>query len=307
MRRKDVLNCSGYERQMSDFLDGQLSKATEDELRFHLNGCPRCRLRIKDMESAVRAVKSLPDVSPRPMFDQQLGNLLTREVARELYASSWWRRVSSAFSDLGELSRQRPVQLVFATSLILTITVIGGFAEMAGPTERSDSTAGPSMAFSLPTPIEPELAPPDPISPFPLERALAPHMATTPTTNSEQTTNLPTPATTRLPYTANHITGDRPGILTVRTMEPMIHGIRFVSAGTGMRLDPSLFDEAFGRDLVAGGDPDQPAPEDLLQTVGTAELRDSQRAVGTIGASGTTDTPAASGPTAPLKRVRISF
>lgn len=298
------MDCSGYERQMSDYLDGELSKATEDELRFHLNGCPRCRLRIKDMESAVRAVKSLPAVSPRPMFEQQLGNLLNREVARELYASSWLKRVSAAFSELGELSRQRPVQLVFATSLILTITVIGGFTFVAGPTESSDSSAGPSMAFSLPTPIEPELAPPDPVSPYPLERELAPHMAVNPPMNTEQATNPPTPAATSLPYTPNRITGDRPGILTVRTMEPMIHGIRFVSAGTGMRLDPSLFDEAFGRDLVAGGDPDQPAPEDLLQTVGTAELRGTQQAIGVPGA---TDTPAASGPTAPLKRVRISF
>ncbi|MDD9949801.1 MAG: zf-HC2 domain-containing protein [candidate division Zixibacteria bacterium] len=298
------MNCSGYERQMSDYLDGQLSKATEDELRFHLNGCPRCRLRIQEMESAMRAVKSLPAVSPRPMFEDQLGNLLSREVARELYASSWLRRVSAAFSELGELSRQRPVQLVFATSLILTITVIGGFAEVAGPTESSDSSAGSAMAFSLPTPIEPELAPPDPISPFPLERELAPHLAIEPAMNTEQATNPSNPVATSLPYTTNGITGDRPGILTVRTMEPMTHGIRFVTAGTGMRLDPSLIDEAFGRDLVAGGDPDRPAPEDLLQTVGTAERRDSQRAVGTTGAPGA---PASSGPTAPLKRVRISF
>lgn len=292
---------------MSDYLDGQLSKAKEDELRFHLTGCARCRLRIQDMESAMRAVKSLPAVSPRPMFEQQLGNLLNREVARELYASSWLRRVSAAFSELGELSRQRPVQLVFATSLILTITVIGGFAGTAGPSERPDSSEGPATAFALPTPIEPELAPPDPISPFPLERELAPHMATRPATNTEQATNPPTPAATSLPYTTNHITGDRPGILTVWTMEPMTHGIRFVPAGTGMRLDPSLFDETFGRDLVAGGDPDLPAPEDRLQIVGTAELRDTQRAVGTIGAPGATDAPASSGPTAPLRRVRISF
>ena len=259
------------------------------------------------MESAMRAVKSLPAVSPRPMFEQQLGNLLSREVARELYASSWLRRVSAAVSELGELSRQRPVQLVFATSLILTITVIGGFAEVTGPTERSDSSAGTAMAFSLPTPIEPELAPPDPISPFPLDRELAPHMAIESAINTEQATNPPTPAATSLPYTTNRNTGDRPGILTVRTMEPMTHGIRFVTAGTGMRLDPSLVDEAFGRDLVAGGDPDRPAPEDLLQTVGTAELRDSQRAIGTTGATGTPDASSSSGPTAPLKRVRISF
>lgn len=298
------MNCSGYEQQMSDYLDGQLSKATEDELRFHLKGCPRCRLRIQDMESAIRAVKSLHAVSPRPMFDQQLGNRLTGEVARELYASSWRRRVSAAFSELGELSRQRPVQLVFTTSLILTIAVIGGFAEMAGPAERSGSSEDPATAFALPAPFEPELAPPDPISPFLLERELAPHMATSPATNTEQASYPSTPAATSLSYSANRITGDRPGILTVRTMEPMTHGIRFVSAGTGMRLDPSLFDEAFGRDLVAGGDPDRPAPEGLLQTVGTAELRDSQRANSAPGASDASESP---GPAAPLRRVRISF
>lgn len=301
------MNCSGYERQMSDYLDGQLSKAAEDELRFHLNGCPRCRLKIEYMESAIRAVKSLPPATPRPTFEQQLSSRLTLEMTRGLYAASWWRRVATAFAELGELSRQRPVQLVFATSLILTIAVIGGFAEVAGPTKGTESSASPATAFALPTPIESELAPPDPISPFPLDRELAPHMATIPATNTEQTTNPPTPAANSLPYTTNRITGDRPGILTVRTMEPMTHGIRFVTAGTGMRLDPSLFDEAFGRDLVASGDPDQPAPEDPLQTVGTAELRDSRRAVGATDASGAPDAPASSSPTAPLKRVRISF
>lgn len=301
------MNCSGYERQLSDYLDGKLTKAAEDEFRFHLNGCPRCRLRMKDMESAIRAVKSLPAVSPRPVFDQQLGNLLSREVARDLYASYWWRRVSAAFSGLGELSRQRPVQLVFTTSLVLTIAVIGGIAEMTGPAERSGSSDGPATAFALPAPIEPELAPPDPISPFPLERELAPPMATSPETNTEQASNPPTPAATSLPYSANRMTVDRPGILTVRTMEPMTHGIRFVSAGTGMRLDPSLFDEAFGRDLVTNGDPDRPATEGLLQTVGTAELLDSQRAVGTIGAPGAPDASESPGPAAPLRRVRISF
>lgn len=259
------------------------------------------------MESAMRAVKSLRAVSPRPMFEQQLGNLLAREVARELYASSWWRRVSAAFSELGGLSRQRPVQLVFATSLILTITVVGGFSETAGPPDRSDSTAGPATAFALPAPIEPELAPPYPISPFPPDRELTPHMATRPATNPEQETYPSTPAATSLPYAINRITADRPGILTVRTMEPMTHGIRFVPAGAGMRLDPSMFAEVFGRDLVAEADQAQPMPEDLLQTVGTAELRDSQRAVGTIGAPGASEASASPGPTAPLRRVRISF
>ena len=301
------MNCSGYERLMSDYLDGELSKATEDKLRFHLNGCPRCRLRMQDMERAVQTVKRLPAVAPRPTFDQQLRNLLNREVTRELYASSWWIRVSEAFSELGELSRQRPVQLVFTASLILTVAVIGGFAEMAGPSDRSGSSDGPVTAIALPTPFEPEIAPPDPVSSFPLERALAPHLATRPATETEQASNPTTPAATSLPYTENHMNGERSGILTVRTMEPMTHGIRFVSAGTGMRLDPSLIDEAFGRDLVAGVDPDQTAPEDLLQTVGTADLRDSQRAIGAPGATGASDAPGSPGPTAPLRRVRISF
>lgn len=289
---------------MSDYLDGQLSKAAEDKLRFHLNGCPRCRLKIEDMESSIRAVKSLASVSPRPKFDHQLGNLLNREIAREMYSASWWRRVSAAFADLGELSRQRPVQLVFATSLILTITGIGGFVELAAPPERTGSSPAPPMTFALPAPFEPELAPPDPVSPFPLERVPGPHMAVRQAPNQEQTTNLPSTSATSLPLNATRITGDRPGIMTVRTMEPTTHGIRFVSAGTGMRLDPALLSASFGRDLLNGGNLDQPATEEMLHPVGTVELRDSQRAGGSLNSS---DTPGSSGPTAPLRRVRISF
>ena len=298
------MNCSGYERQMSDYLDGQLSKAAEDELRFHLNGCARCRLKIEDMESSIRAVKSLPSVSPRQKFDHQLSGLLNREIAREIYAASWWTRVTAAFADLGELSRQRPVQLVFATSLILTIAGIGGFAELAAPPERADSSQAPPMAFALPEPFEPELAPPDPVSPIPLERESGPRMAATPAPNQEQATNLPTSPASSLSSNATRITGDRPGIMTVRTMEPTAHGIRFVSAGAGMRLDPSLLSESFGRALVNSGDLDQPAAEALLHSVGTGELRDSQRAGGTLIPY---DTPGSPGPTAPLRRVRISF
>ena len=298
------MNCSGYERQMSDYLDGQLSKATEDELRFHLNGCPRCRLKIDDMESSIRAVKGLPAVSPQPGFDHRLGNLLNREIARELYAASWWRRVSGAFAELGEHSRQRPVQLVFATSLILTITVIGGFGELFTPTERSDTSPSPPTAFSLPTPVEPELAPPDPISPFPLERELAPHMAVKPALSQEQASIFPTSSASSLTLNASRVTGVRPGIMTVRTMEPKTHGIRFVLAGTGMRLDPSLFSESFGQDLVTSGNIDPPASEERLQPVGTTEFRATQRA---FGSPGSPDTKGSSGPTTPLRRVRISF
>lgn len=292
------MNCSGYERQMSDYLDGRLSRANEDALRFHMNGCPRCRLKIKDMESAIRSVKSLPPVTPPPEFDYQLSSLLTKEIARELYAASWWRRVSKAFSELGELSRQRPVQLVFATSLILTITVIGGFAGLVTPPDRPDSSPGATVAVSLPTPFEPELAPPDPISPFPRGRAFAPHLAIEPAPNAEQVTSPLSPAAASLSYITSRIRGDRPGVMTVQTMEPTTHGIRSVSSGTGMPLDPSLFTESVGGDLVKSGDMARSESEERLLQVGTAEMN-GQRSAG--GQSGPAD------PAAPIRRVRISF
>ena len=292
------MNCSGYERQMSDYLDGKLSRAKEDALRFHMNGCPRCRLKIKDMESAIRAVKSLAPVTHRPDFDYRLSNLLTKEIAREMYAASWWRRVSAAFADLGELSRQRPVQLVFATSLILTITVIGGFAGLTGPLERSGSSPGDSMALTLPTPFEPELAPPDPISPLSLDRAFAPHLAAKPVPNAEQATNFPSPAATRLSFTSSRIPGDNQGVMTVQTMEPTAHGIRAVSSGTGMPLDTSLFTESFGGELVTNGGMAQSEPEERPLQVGAAEMNGLRS---TSGQSGPT------GPPAPIRRIRISF
>ncbi len=298
------MNCSGYERQMSDYLDGRLAKSSEDALRFHLNGCPRCRLKIEDMQSAIRAVKSLPSASPQPEFDYQLSRLLTKEFARELYAASWWRRVSETLSELGELSRQRPVQLVFATSLVLTITVIGGFAGLVAPPDRPGSSTNASMAVSLPTPFEPELAPPAPISPFPQERGLTSPLATEQVPNAEQATNLPSPAATSLSLTTYRIPGDSPGVMTVQTMEPTTHGIRSVSSGAGMPLDPSLFTETAGGDLVTDGGEAPSESDGRLLQAGTAEmngLRSSGSQSGPGGPSGSAD------PAAPIRRVRISF
>ena len=293
------MNCSGYERQMPDYLDGRLSRAKEDALRFHLNGCPRCRLKIMDMESSIRAVKSLPAVTPRPEFDYQFRSLLTKEIARELYAASWWRRVSGALAELGELSRQRPVQLVFATSLLLTITVIGGFAGLVAPPERSESSPDVSMTVSLPPPFEPELAPPEPISPFPLERGLAPHLAIESALNTGQASSIPSPAATSLPLTTSGFTRDGPGVMTVRTLEPGTHGLRSVSAaGTGMRLDPSLFTGSLGHDLVTGGGIARSESEARLRQAGSGELNDPRQATGTPGPAGL--------PT-PIRRIRISF
>ncbi len=292
------MNCSGYERQMPDYLDGQLSRANEDALRFHMNGCPRCRLKIKDMESSIRAVKSLALVTPQPEFDYRLSSLLTKEVARELYAAPWLRRVSEAFSDLGELSRQRPVQLVFAASLVLTITVFGGIAGLISPSERPGSSPGGSMALSLPTPFEPELAPPDPISPDPPDRAFARNLALKPEPNAEQATSFPSTAASRLTFTPSRNYNDSPGVMTVQTMEPTAHGIQVVSSGTGMPLDPSLFTESLGGDLVTDGGTAQSEPEERLLQVGTAEVN-GQRSTG--GQSGPAGLPA------PIKRIRISF
>jgi len=294
------LNCSGYESQMSDYVDGLLSRAKEDALRFHMNGCPRCRLKIKDMESSIRAVKSLPSVSPQPEFDHQFSSLLTKEIARELYATSWWRRVTASLAELGELSRQRPVQLVFATSLILTVTVIGG-AGLVSPPERPGASPDASLAASLPTPFEPELAPPAPITPFPREREFAPHLAMDSVPNTEQVTKFPSPAASGLSYISSRIPGRGPGVMTVQTMEPTTHGIRSIASGTGMPLDPFLLTESAGGDLVTGGGTARPETEERLLQVGTAETN-GLRSTG--GQSGPTGPP---GPPAPIRRIRVSF
>ena len=292
------MNCSGYERHMSDYLDGQLSKATEDKLRFHLNGCPRCRLKIEDMESAIRVVKSLPAVSPQPGFEHRLGNLLNLEIARDLYAISWWRRVSGVLAELGAHSRQRPVQLVFASSLVLTISIIGGFGGLSSPRERSDPSTSPPMALVLPTPVESELAPPDTITPVLSEKTFPPHLAASPAQHQIQTSMLPSSAATSHSLNASRITSAGPGIMTVTTMEPRNHGIRSVLASSGMRLDPSLFGETFGRDLLTGGALDQSVTEERLQPIGTTGPGYAPRSP---------DTQGSSGPAAPLRRVRISF
>ncbi len=295
------MNCSRYQKQMSDFLDGLLSTAHEDTLRFHMSGCSRCRLKLNDMENSIRAIKSLPEVTPQPAFDYRLSSLLTREVTRELYAASWWRSVSGAFSELGELSRQRSVQAVFAVSLLLTVTMIGGFAGMFAPPNQADGSTDASMALAQPTPFEPELAPPHPISPFSLQTDYATPLAIASGANPEQGTHTRSAKAAGLFFAPSRMPDRDTGVLTVQTMEPTTHGIRFVASGPGMRLDPSLFTDPFGAVPDARDGVVQPTTTERLLPAGTPEMNGLPSSANPSGPG------SPNGASVPIRRIRISF
>ena len=271
---------------MSDFLDNLLSRGNEDALRFHLNGCPRCSLKMDDMKSAIRAVKSLTSLAPTPEFDHQLGSNLTEEIAHDLYAASWRRRLSEGYAELLELSQQRPIRVVFATSLILTIALFWG--TLLDSSEQSSPELVPAIS-SLPKRFEPEHEPLASLAPLPLEHELAPRMVIKPLLDSEPISKLASFAPTSSSFNQSRLTNEAPGVRTVRTMEPKTYGMRTVSAVKSLRLAPSLSAEYFGRGSFTI---DQLNTEERVESVG----------------SGIKPTPQKlTSPSAPLKRIRISF
>ena len=163
------MNCNDYEKQFSEYLDGLLDQECGDELRFHLTGCPRCQTKIGDMERSILAIRGLPSLPPRPDFEQVLRSRLHAARTRELYAVPFWASIKGSLDELTQYSRQRTVQLVFATSILVTIAVIIGL---------SSFPSGSTLAIlTIPTPVEHDLASWDIISPIPFESELAPAMA----------------------------------------------------------------------------------------------------------------------------------
>lgn len=163
------MTCNHYEKQYSDYLDGLLDQESGDEIRFHLNGCARCQTKVGDMERSISALRGLPTVATRPEFDQVLKSRLHTARTQALYAVPFWVSIKEFLSEVALFTRHRTVQMVFTTSLLLTIFVISGLSSY-----REEPR---SANLAIPAFIDQELAAWDIISPIPYESELAPEMA----------------------------------------------------------------------------------------------------------------------------------
>ncbi len=234
MRSKRTLNCNNYETQISDYLEGSLSKANEDAIRFHLSGCQRCSLKVEDMKASIAALKRLQAVTPEPSFATKLNKNLRKNICHEIYNSTRWGRLSIVCAGISEFSRQRSVQIVFASSLLLTIGLTSWFGNLREFQEQTQVTPKPGIKSFLP--FEPELAVPPLVIPVPLDHESLPTM--TIKFNTEIEKNPRGPEDISLPVLKSQLVD----VMTIRTIEPRNNNnMQTISAGIKRPIDPSIF------------------------------------------------------------------
>lgn len=117
------MHCSDYEPLFSRYIDGDLEREQSELFRFHLKGCPRCRAILDDMQRTVSAVQALTRVTPRPEFEEALRHRLRQEMTQDLYTRPVWTRWADVVAELSRFGLQRPMQVVFALSMLLTIGI----------------------------------------------------------------------------------------------------------------------------------------------------------------------------------------
>jgi len=86
-------DCYKYKAYFNDYIDGNISETLKKQLLMHLEICERCRIAVKEMISAKKALKSLSTVKTSPSFDIVLKSKIRKE-ARKRNANTWFAMFS---------------------------------------------------------------------------------------------------------------------------------------------------------------------------------------------------------------------
>ncbi|HTU65105.1 MAG TPA: anti-sigma factor [Steroidobacteraceae bacterium] len=88
------MTCEAARPQLEAYLDGELDRATVDELEAHLGTCATCRAELASLETLRGALRALPrhrapaDLRARLAAD---GELPVASAARAAPAATWWK------------------------------------------------------------------------------------------------------------------------------------------------------------------------------------------------------------------------
>lgn len=151
------MQCRDFEPFFSQYIDGELERNRSESIRFHLSGCPRCRLILEEMQQAVNAVQGLPRLAPRPEFAEALRQRLHQEITQDLYQRPGWPRWAEGLTEFWWAGLQRSPQIAVAFILVVAVGV-GMFIFQSGPpagrvnetlnTQRPASSFGQTLAVS---------------------------------------------------------------------------------------------------------------------------------------------------------------
>ena len=129
------MDCAGYQRWFSPYVDELLAPEERAQLEGHLQGCPGCRHELESLQGMLRTL--------RAMSQSDVPDLLPG-IHRRLQRAPWWHRVAERFAAPWPASL--PLHgLALATTALLVVVVIShpGVArrdEVAQERLRSAST-----------------------------------------------------------------------------------------------------------------------------------------------------------------------
>jgi hypothetical protein len=157
-------------RQLSAYLDGEVSPAQRVEIDAHLADCPRCRAALAELERTIGHIRNLPRVEAPPWLAAKT-MARVREVAET--RSSLWQRL---FFPLGVKLPLEAVAIVFlcVTGYYLTRTSAPELTTVSSPVPSRQEAASPAQPAA---PAQPEETPQPPAA---VQRKAAPPTATPP-------------------------------------------------------------------------------------------------------------------------------
>ncbi|MCX7994117.1 MAG: zf-HC2 domain-containing protein [Fimbriimonadales bacterium] len=89
------MKCTRYERWLWDELEGRLSAVQTQELRSHLQACPRCQRQWEVVQATHQALRGLPRRHAPERIRQQVRAQIQQARAPKPVVA-WWKRVALA-------------------------------------------------------------------------------------------------------------------------------------------------------------------------------------------------------------------
>lgn len=118
------MDCQTTWNALSALLDGHVSDGERSEVQAHLEGCPDCDLRMRQLARVRSAVHQLPAKAVPPDLASSLRVIASRQRARVLArkdpAAFWRERFHLFFNNL-----MRPLALPFAGGLASAMVLFG--------------------------------------------------------------------------------------------------------------------------------------------------------------------------------------
>src|SRR2546429_1898728 len=76
---KRMKDCRNIRRELSAYLDGELTPPQRTEVETHLESCAHCQQELNEMKTLVTGVTALPKLQPAPRFLADV----RRKIARD--------------------------------------------------------------------------------------------------------------------------------------------------------------------------------------------------------------------------------